>query len=893
MSIRNLDRLFKPGSVALIGASHEAGSIGALVARNLFNAGFEGPILPVHPRRQAIEGVLAYPDPESLPITPDLAIITTPADAVASTVASLGTRGTRAAVVISAGFGEGSERDGLARRQALLAAARPHLLRIVGPNCIGIMAPAVGLNAGFAHIQPRPGRLAFVAQSGAMVTSVLDWAAARGIGFSHLVSLGDMIDVDFGDMLDYLSGEPDVRGVLLYIEAVTQARKFMSAARAAARLKPVIVIKAGRHAAAAAAVASHTGAMSGSDAVYDAAFRRAGMLRVHDIGALFGAVETLAMGSPVRGDRLAVLTNGGGLGIMAVDALIDHGGRLAKLSDQTLAALDAFLPPIWSHANPVDIAGDATAERYRRALEILLGDAGADAVLVLNCPTAVASGTDAARAVIETAKNREACVLSCWLGEDAARPARQLFSEHHIPTYFTPERAVRAFMDLLRYRQNQEALTQTPPSIPEDFTPDTEAARRIISAALADGRQWLSEPEAKAVLAAYRIPAVPTETAADPAAAARVTAALDKPVVLKILSPDIVHKSDIGGVVLDLRTPAAVEAAAHAMLQRIKTLKPEARIAGLAVQEMIARPDAIELIAGIAEDPQFGPVILFGHGGTAAEVIADRALALPPLNMHLAREVMARTTVFQLLHGFRGRPAAAIDDIALTLIKLSQLVIDLAELVELDINPLLADADGVLALDARIRVRACDTRPARRLAIRPYPKELETAAPLADGRVFVVRPVRPEDEPAFQELFRGLTANDVRMRFFAPKRSLSHEMAARMTQIDYDREMALVLAEAGVAGRSAVLGAVHLCADPDGEHAEFAIMLRSDMSGLGLGPMLMRRIIEYGRARGLKTIFGEVLHENRPMLRVCRALGFTQTVKHDDPSVVDVSLVLG
>ena len=893
MSIRNLDKLFKPGSVALIGASREPGSIGALVARNLFNSGFEGPIMPVNPRHPAIEGVLTYPDAAALPLTPDLAVIATPADAVAPTVAALAARGTRAAVVISAGFGEGGDRCGIARRQDLLAAAKPHLVRICGPNCIGVMAPGIGLNASFAHILPKPGRLAFVAQSGALVTSVLDWAAARGIGFSHLVSLGDMLDVDFGDMLDYLAGEPEVRGVLLYMEAVSQARKFMSAARAAARLKPVIVIKAGRHAAAAAAVASHTGAMAGADAVYDAAFRRAGMLRVHDIGALFGAVETLAMGPSLQGDRLAVLTNGGGLGIMAVDALIDHGGRLAALSAETLAKLDAFLPPIWSHANPVDIAGDATAERYRRALEIILADPGTDAVLVLNCPTAVASGTDAARAVVETARGRKACVLSCWLGEDAAQPARQVFSENRIPTYFTPERAVRAFMDLVHYRRNQDALTQTPPSVPEDFTPNTTLARRTIAAALACGREWLTATEASTVLAAYRIPGVESIIAADPAACAAEAARIGKPVAIKIVSPDIVHKSDVEGVVLDLRTPSAVETAARAMLTGIAARLPQARITGIAVQQMIERQGAVELIAGISEDPQFGPVILFGHGGTAAEVIADRALALPPLNMHLAREVMARTDVYQLLQGFRGQPAAAIDDIALVLIKLSQLVVDIGEVIELDINPLLADAAGVLALDARIRVRASDAPPTRRLAISPYPKELESSLHLPDGRAFVVRPVLPEDEPAFQDLFNGLTAADVRMRFFAPRRALTHAAAARMTQIDYDREMALVLAETGTAGRSAVFGAVHLSADPDGERAEYAIMLRSDMSGLGLGPLLMRRIIDYGRGRGLKEIFGEVLRENQPMLKVCRALGFTQTIKRDDPSIVEVCLKLG
>ncbi|HYN38041.1 MAG TPA: CoA-binding protein, partial [Rhodospirillales bacterium] len=471
MSIRNLDRLFKPRSLALVGASKEKGSLGAVLARNLFTAGFAGPIMPVNPRYQAIEGVLSYPNADALPEVPDLVVIATPPATVPDLVGAFAARGTRGAVVITAGFGEGGDAAGDSLRRAMLEAAGRHGMRIVGPNCIGVMVPSQGLNAGFAHIAPHPGSIAFVAQSGAVATSVLDWASARGIGFSHIVSLGDMSDVDFGDMLDYLAGEPEVRAVLLYIEAVTQARKFMSAARAASRLKPVIVIKAGRFPATAGAVASHTGAMAGADAVYDAAFRRAGMLRVHDIGDLFGAVETLAMAQTPKGDRLAVLTNGGGIGVMAADALFARGGRLADLSADTVRALDAVLPRTWSHGNPVDILGDASGERYAQALAVLLQDPNTDAVLVLKCPTAVAAGEEAARAVIDTAAAGRHCLLTCWLGEGAAEASRRLFESHRIPTYFTPERAVRAFVDMLSFRRNQEALMQTPPSVPEEFVP--------------------------------------------------------------------------------------------------------------------------------------------------------------------------------------------------------------------------------------------------------------------------------------------------------------------------------------------------------------------------------------------------------------------------------------
>ena len=578
-----------------------------------------------------------------------------------------------------------------------------------------------------------------------------------------------MCDVDFGDMLDYLATEVEVRAVLLYVESVTHARKFMSAARAAARIKPVIVVKSGRHAAGARAAASHTGALAGLDAAYDAAFRRAGMLHVVETGELFDAVETLAMARPVHGDRLAILTNGGGFGVLATDALMDQGGNLAELAPATVERLNGVLPPTWSHANSVDIIGDAPGARYADALSALLKDPGSDAILVLNCPTAIASGTDAARAVVDTVGDRHDSVLTSWLGDEGAREARRMFAEHGLPSYDTPDRAVRAFMHMVNYRRNQESLTETPPSVPEDFTPDTDAARRAIEAALGDGREWLTEPEAKAVMAAYAIPVVPTHTAPDPDAAARLAANLATPVALKILSKDITHKSDVGGVALDLRAPAAVRDAAEGMLARVRETHPEADMSGFTVQPMVDRPGAFELIVGVVEDQQFGPLVLFGHGGTGVEVIDDSALALPPLNMHLAHQTIARTRIHQLLKGYRDRPAVALDDVALTLIKVAQMVIDFGEIVELDINPLLADEFGVMALDARVRVRRADEPAAARLAIRPYPKELEENIRLEDGTALLLRPVRPGDEPAFQELFSHLSADTVRLRFFGPE----------------------------------------------------------------------------------------------------------------------------
>ena len=893
MTIRNLDKLFNPKSIALIGASNRPQSVGAVLAGNLFLSGFSGPVMPVNPKHQAIHGVLTYKDVASLPVTPDLAVISTPPDAIPGIVAQLGERGTRAAVVITAGFGEGADEKGKALKQTLLDAAKPYSFRIIGPNCLGIMAPRIGLNASFCHLTPKTGPIAFVAQSGAIVTSVVDWAHSRGIGFSHLVSLGDMADVDFGDMLDYLANDPHTKAILMYVEAVTSARKFMSAARAAARMKPVIVVKAGRYAEGAKAAASHTGALAGLDAVYDTVFRRAGMLRVISLTQLFDAVEVLAMMTPPEGDRLAILTNGGGIGVLATDALIALGGRLAELKPETIQNLNAVLPPTWSHGNPVDIIGDASGKRYEDALKVILEDKGVDATLVLNCPTAVASPIEAAKAVAAVAAERKGRrVITSWVGDSVAREARKLFEEKRIPSYETPEQAVRAFTYLVNYKRSQELLMETPPSAPEDFTVDADRARTIARRAVEDGRTWLTEPEAKSMLAAYGIPTAQTRIAGTPDEAACIAAELGGPVVLKILSPDITHKSDIGGVLVDIAGPALVKAAASEMLDRIGKARPDARLEGVTVQPMVRRPGAYELIVGVLSDPQFGPVILFGHGGTAVEVINDRALGLPPLNMRLAHELMSNTRIYKQLTGFRGLKAVNLDAVALTLLKISQLVVDVPEIAELDINPLLADEWGVVALDARVKVVPARGAGADRLAIRPYPKELEQEVPLGDGRLLFLRPVVPEDEPSLQETFARLSPEEIRLRFFVPMQTMSHVQAARFTQIDYDREMALILTEKGIPGKTPIYGTVHINADPDLQKAEYAILVEREMTGLGLGVFLMRRIIEYAKSRGIAEMHGDVLRENTTMLKLCRALGFIQSNNPDDPSIVKVVLKL-
>jgi acetyltransferase len=894
MSVRNLDRLFRPRSVVLVGGSRRAGSVGGLIARNLADGGFQGRLMGLHPQAAEIAGIPCWPAAAALPEPPDLAVVATPAAAVPGVIRDVAAAGARAAVVITAGFGEGGHAEGAALRQAMMDAARPHLLRIAGPNCLGVMAPWHGLNAGFAHIAPKPGRLACVAQSGAVIASILDWADARGIGFSHLVSLGDMADVDFGDMLDYLAADPHTGAILLYIEAVTHARKFMSAARAASRAKPVIVIKAGRHEAAANAVRSHTGSLAGADEVYEAAFRRAGALRVYSLAEFFDAAATLATARRIDGDRLAIVTNGGGVGILATDALMDLGGTLAPLAPETVAALDAVLPANWSRANPVDIIGDADGPRYAAAIAPLLSDPGVDAVLALNCPTAVADGTDAARAVADAARDDAPPILACWLGGASADAARPLFAARHIPDFPTPGSAVRGFMYMVRHRRAQAELMETPPSLPDAPGGDAAAVTAIIDDAMKAVPEggWLDEARAKALLAAAGIPTTPVATAATPAEAAVAAERLGLPAALKILSPDIAHKSDVGGVALDLPTARAVQGAAEAMLKRVAAARPDAAIAGFTVQPMVRAPGAVELILGAHEDPQFGPVILFGHGGTAVEAVNDTALGLPPLNLGLARALMAGTRVHRLLLGYRDRPPAALDDIALALVRLAQLVVDHAEIAELDINPLLAMPDGVIALDARVRLVPADGPPTARLAIRPYPRELETQAALPDGETVLLRPVRPEDEPLFHAAFARLSPEAVRLRFFAPLRQLSHEFAARLTQIDYDREMALVALPAAPGAAPELYGVARFAADPDGDRAEYAVTVRSDRTGRGLATALMNHLIGYARSRGLQEIHGAVLAENTRMLALCRALGFTDARDPEDGTVMLTTLDL-
>ncbi|MFW5678867.1 MAG: GNAT family N-acetyltransferase [Pseudomonadota bacterium] len=890
MSVRNLEAVFKPSSIALIGATNTPGTLGAVVADNLIGGGFEGPILPVTPDEWAVRGVMTYAQVTDLPVAPELAVIATPPHSVPELIDTLGRQGTRGAVVLSPGFAELGE-EGRALQQRMLDAAKPHLMRIVGPNCMGLVVPEQRLNASFIHKPPLAGSLAFVAQSGAVMSTVVDWASYRGVGFSYLVGAGDMADVDFGDLLDYWLADPKTRAILLHMEGLTDARKFMSAARAASRTKPVVVIKTGRSAEGAQAARSHTGTLTGEDDVYSAAFRRAGMLRVDDLNEVFAAVETLGMGLRVKGDRLAILSNGGGMGVLATDALVRTGCRMAPLSDATRGRLRELLPAICSVENPIDIAADADAERYAAALGTLLQDDTLDAVLVLNSPTTAERIDACADAVIGTVKKRRRPVLTCWLGKETPRAARRRFGEARIPTYDTPEDAIQGFSHLVAHHRNQELLLQSPTGVDPAPQTDVAAARALCEEALAVDRDWLTEPESKRLLAAYAIPVVRTQTAATPEQAGRVGARMGMKVALKILSPDILHKSDVDGVQLGLEGAESVRRAAETMLKRVRERAPDARIEGFSVQEMVTMPDSTELIIGAKTDPLFGPVLLFGAGGIAVEALRDRSVALPPLNLELAHEMIRETRVHRLLEGYRTKPPAAMDQIALALVKLGQMIADIDLIDEIDVNPILANANGVLALDARIRVARPERPGTARLAIRPYPRELEKLVTLRDGTPVELRPIRPDDAAELHEMIGRSNLEDLRMRFFTAMKQLPPALAARLTQIDYDREMAFV-AHAVNGQNDGMWGVGRLHADPDRHRAEYAVMTRSDIKGRGLGLRLMQEIIEHAHRTGVHQVFGEVLNENSAMLKMCERLGFERQ-RSDDPEVAHMVLHMG
>jgi acetyltransferase len=869
--------------------------LGAAVLRNIRAAGYAGKFGVVNPVHPDIEGHKTFASLDALPFTPDLVVVTAPAAAVPGIIAAAAIKGAAGAVILSAGLGHGAN----SFAAAALDAAKKGGLRLIGPNCLGLLVPQHRLNASFAAHMPSEGSLALISQSGAIVAAMVDWAARRPVGFSGIVSIGDQLDVDLADCLDYFASDPGTRAILLYLEAIPDARKFMSAARAAARVKPVVVVKAGRMAQGAKAAVTHTGALAGADAVYDAAFRRAGLLRVFDLRELFDCAEVLAGGVEPRGRRLAILTNGGGLGILAVDRLVELGGVPADLGRAVRSRLDDALGG-WSGSNPVDVGGDAGADVYRAALDALLDDADNDAVLVMNVQTAVADPVAIARAVADTVSEHRGNgsgslpkpVLAAFVGADAAVSAP--LDSAGIPNFPTEDDAIRAFIYGVHHHESMQTLMATPPGVMAGVKVDRAAAQRVLDQAIGEGRGWLDPLEIAAVFDAYDIPIVPTRMAANVDEAVSLSEGFFRKghaVVMKILSRDIVHKSDVGGVVLGLRDADAVRLAHGAMMEAVTAKCPDARIAGVIVQPMIMRPRARELIAGLADDSTFGPVVAFGRGGTAVEIINDKALALPPLDMKLADDLVKRTAVARQLAGYRDVPAVKEDAVQMTLLKLSQMAIDLPLIRELDINPLLADEAGVLALDARIAVAVPERLFAgqTRLAIRPFPAVWQRDVVLQYGETVRLRPVVPEDEAAIKHLLDHTDAGDLHSRFLGAIKEFPHPFVARLTQLDYARAMAFA---AVAPGSGEILGVSRLHSDSQYRTAEYAVLVRSDRKGHGLGWALMTELIRYAKSEGLLELHGDVLQSNDGMLQMCRALGFQVGGDPEDPAIALVSLDL-
>ena len=893
VSTYGFSSMLAPARIAVVGVGDHAGSVGGAVVANLRAGGFSGAIDLVNPNRTEVQGEPCHASVSDLPQVPDLVVVATPPEVVPEIVEAAGQRGAAAVCIISAQLGRHEhEPFGAARRSA-----RRHGVRLIGPGSVGIALPSKNLNATLFSHPPLAGDLALITQSGNVASAIAAWATRRGIGFSTILTLGRSADVDIADGLDHAAADPATRAILLSLHRVGDARKFLSAARAAARVKPVVVLRTGRYEPPREPSQTQTGALARPGAVYDAAFRRAGLLSVDDLDGLFSAAETLRRVRPFPGQRIAILANGRGIGSLAADRLADLGGVLAELGAPTREVL----APLQRGGvdNPFDLGADAEPAAFAAALGPMLADRAIDAVLTLHVPTvraepsAVAEGIAAAVAGQGRSGGRRKPVFSVCIGEGGASAAT--YAKAGIPLFATETDAIAGFRDLVRYREAQDDLMRTPPSLPRDFAPDLEAARIVVADALAEGRSWLDPIGVARLLGAYHIETVPFTLAPDPEGAADAAwplIAAGNSVALKLVSPDIVHKSDVGGVRLGLTSEAAVKAAARAMIAQVRGARPDARIAGFTVQPMIRRPHGRELIAGLAEDATFGPVVVFGRGGTAVEIIDDRSLALPPLDLRLAQEQIGRTRVARILAAYRDVPAADLDGVALVLVKVAQLAADLPEVRELDINPLLADAEGVVALDARVRIAPQGpgrrTASNARFAIRPYPSEWERLLTLK-GRRIAVRPVRPEDEGLFASFFAKLDPEDVRLRFFAPMRTFSHSFLARLIQLDYARSIAFVaLDEDGDGDR--MLGAVRLHADANLESGEFGILVRSDQKGYGLGFALMRLMIDWAVAEGLTRIEGMVLAENKAMLAVCRRIGFTQKVDPDDPGVVTVEL---
>jgi acetyltransferase len=873
----NLDKIFNPKSIAVVGASDEKGSPGYALISNLVESEYQGKVYSVNINKKKVLGLDTFQSVAQIPELVDLAVIATPARTVPEIVEQCGKAGILGIIIVSAGFKEiGSE--GRALEERILEIKKAYNLRIIGPNCLGVIRPSISLNATFANKKPLQGNIAFVSQSGALGTAVLDWAIHENTGFSNFVSVGSMIDVDFGDLIDYFGTDSKTRSMLMYVEGITNARKFLSAARHFARTKPIIVIKAGRFIESAQAASSHTGVLAGEADVYDAAFKRAGIVSVNEIADLFNCAEVLGVQPNPKGPNLAIVTNAGGPGVMATDALIARGGKLAKLDAKTMETLNSVLPHYWSRANPVDILGDAKEDRYKAVVDLCLEDENVDGLLIIYTPQGVTDPAKIASSIVEQWKSKggQKTLLTSFMGYEDVAEANRILNENNIPTYFTPEQAVAAFMYLYQYKRNLELLYETPEELPVDVAPPKRPLTVIIRNAVRENRDLLTEVEAKTLLEYYGIPVVKTLVATSVDQAAAIASQIGYPIVLKILSSQVAHKTDVGGVALDIASEPQLREAFNEIMTRVKAHSPTAKIEGVTVQPMIKK-QGYEVILGAKTDPLFGPIILFGMGGVGVELYKDTSIGLPPLNRTLARRIMEETKVFQLLKGFRNAPPANLKLLEEIMVQFSQMLVDFPQLKEVDINPLFINEKEAMALDARIvidkeRVLA-PPEPHEHLVISPYPKKYETTWKLRDGRTVLLRPIKPEDEPMWLEMFQNFSEQSIRYRFFEIIKDTPHEVRIRYCNIDYDREIAIV-AEMAEEGRRRILGVVRLIMEPDLRTGEIAFIVADPWQSLGLGSKMLDFMIEICKDRKLEMMYAVVLKDNARAIGLMRRMGF-------------------
>lgn len=869
-----MEKIFDPKTIAVIGASNREGTVGYALIKNLIGSGFKGTVYPINFKNKSIYGVRSYPSLKDTRDNIDLAVIATPAQTVPDIIKECGEYGVGGIVVISAGFMEAGEK-GQEMGNYIREMAEKYNMRIIGPNCLGFIKPSIKLNVSFANKMAKPGKIAFISQSGALCTAILDWSVEQNVGFSHFVSIGSMVDVGFHDLIDYFGQDPNTNSIVIYMESLTHARKFLSAARAFARTKPIIVLKAGKSDAGAKVALSHTGTLAGNDSAFDAAFKRAGIISVDTIEELFNAAQALAMQPRPQGNRLSIVTNAGGPGVLATDHLIKLGGRLAELSDQTLGKLNEALPPMWSHGNPVDVLGDAGDDRYGVAAKVCLEDPDVDGLLVVLTPQAMTDAAAIAKEIVSIAKKTKKPVLASWMGEADVREGRDILEEGNIPVFRIPENAVKTFMNMYKYTRSIESLYETPATIPQQFKPDIEKNKKLLDGIIQEKRYVLTEDEAKTLLKNYEIPVTRNIVAKSADDAAAKAADIGFPVVMKIASPDITHKTDTGGVVLNITSKKEASATYKKIVDAAKKAKPNADITGVLIEEMVSKK--YEIIIGSKKDPIFGPIIVFGMGGVAVEVFKDLNVGLPPLNMALAMRLIEETKIYRLLKGYRGMEGTDIKAIQFLLYKFAYLVMDFPEIKEIDINPFVVDEEGGVVIDAKVildeKIAGKAIKPYSHLVISPYPKEYTYDFKLNNGKNVIIRPIRPEDEPLEEEMFSKFSRQTQYYRFFGYIGDVTHETLIRYTQIDYDRELALI-AEVTEEGKKMMAGVVRLVADTNNESAEFAIVVADEWQGLGLGNEFTDLLLSIAKEKGIKRVYATVLQANTTMLHMFRKRKF-------------------